>query len=302
MCRPGGGRQAHGCNHEPEEAALVHDPRRDPAVRSGPAARRDHRRRHPGGARDAGGHGLHEDRRDAGHHRPLHPGPADGGLRDLRLVAPPRRGGRLGDGRRHGDRSRRDRRRRRPGSPQWVAMAGLSAIMCARLHDRGPDHPARLHRQLPVPQRPHRLPDRRRHPGRAGPGRRAVRGQRGQRHDPREVRQRPAGDRGRRVELRDPGGLDHRPCRHRRPRAGQQEDPGRPHRRGRDDRRRATSSTSPPAGSRRSGRSPAACPRSACRTSRPTSSRATSSRSCRSPSRCSSSSWPSPPRRRGRTR
>ena len=46
-----------------------------------------------------------------------------------------------------------------------------------RLHDRGPAHPPRLHRELPLPQRPDRLPDRRRHPGRAGPGRRDVRGQ-----------------------------------------------------------------------------------------------------------------------------
>ena len=66
--------------------------------------------------------------------------------------------------------------RRPPNRPQYVELASLAALMCAVLLIARPAPPARVHRQLPVPQRPHRLPDRRRHPGRDGPGRRACSG------------------------------------------------------------------------------------------------------------------------------
>ena len=72
-------------------------------------------------------------------------------------------------------------------SPRWRAHVRGAP-------DRRPDPQARVHRQLPVAERAHRLPDRRRDPGRDGPVRRPVRGQRGQRHDAREVRQRAPGD------------------------------------------------------------------------------------------------------------
>ncbi len=84
-----------------------------------------------------------------------------------------------------------------------LAPTGLDDVRGARVPDgadvRRAAHPgappqARVHRQLPVPERPHRLPDRRRDPGRDGPVRGAVRGQRGQRHHDREIREWPPGD------------------------------------------------------------------------------------------------------------
>ena len=127
-------------------------------------------------------------------HGPLHDPPAGPRVRAVRVVAPPRRRGGLGA----------RRRSSRPGSSRLAppgldrvrrARRSLSALMCARPAHRGPHPPARVHRQLPVPERAHRLPHRRRHPGRDGPVRRHVRGQRRQRHDPREVRQHAPGDR-----------------------------------------------------------------------------------------------------------
>ena len=122
-------------------------------------------------------------------HGPLHDPDPDPVLRDLRLVAPPRGGRRLGDGRRPGRRARWGwarrpvagvRRARRPGGPHVRRLADRRA------------HPApRLHRQLPVAQRPHRLPDRRRHPGRDGSAGGHARRERRHGHDAREVRHHP---------------------------------------------------------------------------------------------------------------
>ncbi len=131
-------------------------------------------------------------------------------VRPVRLVAPPRRRGGLGLGRDHGDRSPRDGPRGR--TPQYVETASLSALMCAVLLVARPAPQARVHRQLPVTERPDRVPDRRRHPGRDGPVRRVVRGQRGQRDHPREVRQRTAGDPDR-DERADAGRVGRRPGR-----------------------------------------------------------------------------------------
>ena len=79
------------------------------------------------------------------------------------------------------------------------------------VHDRGARHPARVHCQLPVAQRPDRLPDRRGNPGGDGPGRRDVRGERRKRHDPREVRQHAQCHRRRRNERPDPARVDRGP-------------------------------------------------------------------------------------------
>ena len=96
-------------------------------------------------------------------------------VRHLRLVAPPRRRRRLRHRRDPGDRPRRRWARPpdRPSTSRWPASL---ALMCGVLLIAGAAAPARLHRQLPVAQRPDRLPDRRRHPGRDGPGRRACSG------------------------------------------------------------------------------------------------------------------------------
>ncbi len=48
------------------------------------------------------------------------------------------------------------------GSAEYVAMAGLAALMVAGGPARRAAAPARIHRQLPVAQRADRLPDRRR--------------------------------------------------------------------------------------------------------------------------------------------
>ena len=120
-----------------------------------------------------------------------------------------------------------------PGSASWVAMGSLAALMCAVFMIVGQDHPARVHRELPVAQRPDRLPDRRRDPGRDGSGRRDVRGERRQRHDPREVRQHAPCHRRRRDERPDPRRVDRGSGHDRRPGAGQQEDSRCAHRGGR---------------------------------------------------------------------
>ena len=133
-----------------------------------------------------------------------------------------------------GDRPGRDRRGRGYAP---VHGAGRSGGADVRRHPpRRPAPAARVHRQLPVAQRAHRVPHRRRHPGRDGPGGGHVRGRRRQRHDAREVRQLAPRDRRRRHRHRDAGGVDRRPRDHRRARRGQQEDPGGAHRRRRFDR------------------------------------------------------------------
>ena len=125
------------------------------------------------------------------------------------------------------------------------AVAGLSGVHAAGLAGRPdvrglpdprPAPAARLHRQLPVAQRAHRLPDRRRHPGGDGPARRHVRDHRPEREHAREVLADPAGDPDPDQRAR-PRRVARRPRHDPRPRAGQQEDPGRPHRGRRHDRR-----------------------------------------------------------------
>ena len=67
------------------------------AHRPVPSAGRPDRRRHAGGARDPGSHGLRDHRRHAGDHRPLHDPDPDRDLRAARFVPAPRRRRRLGD-------------------------------------------------------------------------------------------------------------------------------------------------------------------------------------------------------------
>ncbi len=134
----------------------------------------------------------------------------------------------LRDGRDHGHGPRGDGR---GGRLHQLRRAGLAV----RPHVRGPARarprsPARLHRQLPVAERPHRLPDGRRHPGRDGPVRRHVRHPVAERRHDREVRRDAQADPDRH-EPRHPRGLGLRPGHDPRPRPRQQEDPGRAHRR-----------------------------------------------------------------------
>ena len=72
------------------------------------------------------------------------------------------------------DRPRRHGPRRR--QPDVCRDGVLAALMRGACCSSGARPAPRLHRQLPVAQRPHRLPHRRRHPGGDGPGRRHVRG------------------------------------------------------------------------------------------------------------------------------
>ena len=179
------------------------------------------------------------------------------------------------------------------GSTEYVALAGLAALMVAVVLWR-PDPEARLHRQLPVPQRPHRVPDRRRHPGRDGPAARRARCQRRQRHDPREVLddhpEHP------RDEHPDAGRVDRRVGHHPGLRPNQQEDPRRAHRGRRDDpdqlRRAPAEQRDPPRD--RPQRAPAVRP-AAGRHRLEQHRRTAADRR----SRASSSSWPRAPRRRG---
>ncbi len=77
-----------------------------------------------------------------------------------------------------------------------VHGAGRPRRADVRCHPaRGPPAAARVHRQLPVAQRPHRVPHGCRHPGRDGPGGGHVRGRCRQRHHAREVRQHAPRDR-----------------------------------------------------------------------------------------------------------
>ena len=151
------------------------------------------------------------------------------------------------------------------GSPEYTQLASLAALMCAVLPGPRAAPAARLHRQLPVAQRAHRLPDRRRasrwpwassaacsgSPARAGPRSRSSG------RPCRRSRRRPACP----TLVVSLAVLGHDP----RPRAGQQEDPGRARSRSSARSSPATSSTSPPGASPTSAPSPAACPRSACR-------------------------------------
>ena len=116
------------------------------------------------------------------------------------------------------------------GSPAYVGMASLLALHVRRAPHRGAAAATRIHRQLPVPQRADRVPDRRRDPGRDGPGRRDVRRAGPDGGHAREVRPDAPGD-SRPHERGDAGGRRAGARHDRGPRAGQPEDPGRPHRR-----------------------------------------------------------------------
>ena len=108
--------------------------------------------------------GYTHHRRHAGDHRPLHDPHPDRGLRAARLVAAPRRRRRLGDG---GDHGRRPGRAwRPPARREYIALAGMLAIIAGGFLLLARLLQARLHRQLPLAHRAHRLPHRRRHPGR----------------------------------------------------------------------------------------------------------------------------------------
>ena len=127
----GGDRQeehTHGVDDGPTEAALGHDPGGPPALRPGAPAHRRDRRRDAGGPRHPRGDGLHEDRRHAGDHRPLHAPPADPRLRHLRVVAAPRGGRGLGDGGDPGHRARGDGRRRRVDGVRRAGLAGRAHV------------------------------------------------------------------------------------------------------------------------------------------------------------------------------
>ena len=62
-----------------------------------------------------------------------------------------------------------------PNTPQWVALASLSALLAGGLALPGADRAPRLPRQLPLAHRAGRLPHRRRRPGRDRAGRRHAR-------------------------------------------------------------------------------------------------------------------------------
>ena len=147
-----------------------HRPAGDPAVRQGDAVEGRRGRGHARGARDPGGDGLHEDRRDAGDHGPLHDPAAGDRVRDSRVVAPPRRRRRFRDG---GDHVRGHR-----GPEHLRAHSGLGRVACLREsrradHGRPPDpragRAARLPRRLHLTHRARRLPHGCRDPGGARP-------------------------------------------------------------------------------------------------------------------------------------
>ncbi len=146
-------------------------------------------RRHPRRARDPRGDGLHQDRRDAGHHRPVHnPDPARR-VRRAGLVAPSGRRRRLGN---RCD-SRGGPRRYGPDRLAGVRRAGRHARDHHRRHpDPGPPDPVGFSRGLLVAQRPDRIPHRRRDPGGDGTARgNARRHIAERRHDPQVRRHTP---------------------------------------------------------------------------------------------------------------
>ena len=136
---------------------------RAPVSGSGGRACRYHagRREHPCVS------GVREDRRDAGGNRPVHAAAPDGRICHPRFIAPP--------GRRRGLRHR-GHTRRGPGRAggRWVAAirpAGRARGPArGRAAAAGPAGPARIPGEFPVPDRPDRVPHRRRYPG----GRRAA--------------------------------------------------------------------------------------------------------------------------------
>ena len=73
-------------------------------------------------------------------------------------------------------------------STTYVELAVADGAAVRRRARRRPAAQARVHRRLPLAQRPHRLPHRRRHPGRDGTVRRDVRRARAVGHDDPEVR------------------------------------------------------------------------------------------------------------------
>ena len=118
--------------------------------------------------RHSRGHGLHQDRRNASRHRPLHDPDSDGPVCPLRLLAPSGRRSRLCHGGHHGrraGRSCRDRLATVHGLCRGAGAAGRDLS-----HHRAPDSPG-LPRRLLVAHRPDRLSDGRRHSGRHRPDR-----------------------------------------------------------------------------------------------------------------------------------
>ena len=182
------------------------------------------------------------------------------------------------------------------GSTQYVALAGLLALMAGALLFVARLRPPRLHRRLPVAHRADRLPDRRRHPGgdvARSAGCSASRRATASRSPGTSSPARSAScsstlsDSARSAGRRSAStvgviGDDHRAegCR--------PEDPRRADRRHRRDRRELGLRTSPPTAWRRSARWPAGSRRSACPTSAgrdvPTAARAPRGRSSSSSS------------------
>ena len=124
------------------------DPRGHPAHRPVADQHRRDRRCDAGRAGHPRSHGLHEDRRHAGDHRPVHDHPADPRVRHPRVIPPPRRRRGLGDRRDPGHRPRGHGGR---GRIDAVRRAGIAR----RADVRRPPRPrapaqARVHRQLPL--------------------------------------------------------------------------------------------------------------------------------------------------------
>ncbi len=144
------------------------------AAATGPQGHPDrhHRRRHAGGAGDPRSHGLHVHRRDAGDHRVVHDPHSTAVVRPPGVVATSGRGRRLGDG---------------GGAGRWIGRARHGAVL--RLHrarrdggadgrrpvDHRPARRTRVPRRLHVAHGAHRLPHRRRNPGRMRADRRNAR-------------------------------------------------------------------------------------------------------------------------------
>ena len=104
-------------------AAVRRHLRRDPPVSQGVAVGGHRRGGHARGARDPGGDGLHEDRRDAGDHGAVHDPDPDRGVRAVRLVAASRRRRRLRHGRDHVRGDRRPRHHRAAAEHAAVGRA-----------------------------------------------------------------------------------------------------------------------------------------------------------------------------------
>ena len=190
---PGGQRtptvSRNGHNAAPDAQGLAADhsvsgsrvagraPAGHPSLQPGLAVEGHRRGHHARRARDPRGDGLHEDRGHAGDHRPLHdPDPH----RAFALLGSSRHLVVGGDSATAaimyaGIAGSRDPGAASPTRPQWLAFAGLSALLARRIPVHRPRRAARLPRRLHLADRARRFPDRRRHPGRDGPGRRDAR-------------------------------------------------------------------------------------------------------------------------------